>query len=126
MIKIDDFIKVEMAVGKILSVEKVENADKLLKLSVDFGISRKITVDEDGNEKIEEKKDIRQIISGIALYFEDYTILVNKKVMFVVNLEPRVIKGLESNGMILAVSNEEGEFSLLYPDQNIKEGTRAK
>lgn len=126
MIKIDDFIKVEMAVGKILSVEKVENADKLLKLSVDFGISKEIAVDEDGNEKIEEKKDIRQIISGIALYFEDYTILINKKVMFVVNLEPRVIKGLESNGMILAVSNEEGEFSLLYPDQNIKEGTRAK
>ncbi len=126
MININDFLKVEIAVGKILSVEKVENADKLLKLSADFGIIKKNTKDENGNEKEEEVRDIRQIISGIALYFEDYTVLVNKKVMFVVNLEPRIIKGLESNGMILAVSNEAGEFSLLYPDQNIKEGTRAK
>lgn len=126
MININDFLKVEIAVGKILSVEKVENADKLLKLSADFGIIKKNTKDENGNEKEEEVRDIRQIISGIAFYFEDYTVLVNKKVMFVVNLEPRIIKGLESNGMILAVSNEAGEFSLLYPDQNIKEGTRAK
>ncbi len=126
MIKIDDFVKVEMAVGKILSVEKVENRDKLLKLSVDFGINKKVSKDEKGNETVEEVRDIRQIVSGIALYFEDYSVLVNKKVMFVVNLEPRNIAGLESNGMILAVSNSEGEFSLLYPDQNIKEGTRAK
>lgn len=126
MISIDDFVKVEMAVGKILSVEKVENRDKLLKLSVDFGITKKILKDEEGNEIVEEVRDIRQIVSGIALYFEDYSVLVNKKVMFVVNLEPRNIAGLESNGMILAVSNSDGEFSLLYPDQNIKEGTRAK
>ena len=126
MINIDDFLKVEMAVGKILSVEKVENADKLLKLSVDFGIIKNTIKDEEGNEKVEEIRDIRQIVSGIAFYFKDYSVLVNKKVIFVVNLEPRVIKGLESNGMILAVSNQAGEFSLLYPDQAITEGTKAK
>lgn len=125
-ININDFAKVEMAVGKILSAEKVENSQKLLKLSVDFGVNKKIEKDEEGNEKEVTIEDVRQIVSGIATYFEDCSVLVNKKVMFVVNLEPRSILGLESNGMILAVSNDEGEFSLLYPDQNIKQGARAK
>lgn len=125
-ISIDEFAKVELAVGEILSVEKVENADKLLKLSVDFGEVKKIEKDEEGNEVENVSRDIRQIVSGIALYFEDYNVLVNKKVMFVVNLEPRTIKGLESNGMILAVSNASGEFSLLYPDQKVSAGLRAK
>lgn len=126
MIKIDDFLKVDIAVGKILTIEKVENRDKLLKLSVSFGQIKKIEKDEEGNEKEVVLEDIRQIVSGIAMYFEDYSQLVNKKVMFVTNLEPRTIAGLESNGMILAVSNEEGEFSLLYPDQNVPEGIKAK
>lgn len=125
-ISIDEFAKVELAVGEILSVEKVENADKLLKLSVDFGEVKKIEKDEEGNEVETILRDVRQIVSGIALYFEDYNVLVNKKVMFVVNLEPRTIKGLESNGMILAVSNASGEFSLLYPDQKVSSGLRAK
>ncbi len=125
-ISIDEFAKVELAVGEILSVEKVENADKLLKLSVDFGEIKNTEKDEEGNEVETISRDIRQIVSGIALYFEDYNVLVNKKVMFVVNLEPRTIKGLESNGMILAVSNNNGEFSLLYPDQKVSAGLRAK
>lgn len=125
-ISIDDFAKVELAVGEILSVEKVPEADKLLKLSVDFGEIKKIEKDEEGNDKETLTRDIRQIVSGIALYFEDYSVLVNKKVMFVVNLEPRTIRGLESNGMILAVSNSSGEFSLLYPDQKVSAGLRAK
>ncbi len=125
-ISIDEFAKVELAVGEILSVEKVENADKLLKLSVDFGEIKNTEKDEEGNEVETISRDIRQIVSGIALYFEDYKVLVNKKVMFVVNLEPRTIKGLESNGMILAVSNNSGDFSLLYPDQKVSAGLRAK
>lgn len=126
MINIDDFLKVELKVGKILTVEKVEDADKLLKLSVSFGEIKKVEKDEEGNEIEIVSEDIRQIVSGIALYFEDYSVLVNKKVMFVTNLAPRSIRGLESNGMILAVSSSDGSFSLLYPDQNIQEGIKAK
>jgi len=109
MITYDDFSKVEIRVGKILSVEKIPDTDKLLKLSVDFA---------EGSP--------RQIVSGISLYFPDPTILVNKKCMFVTNLEPRMIRGVESNGMLFAVSTEDGKFSLLEPGADIPEGTKAK
>jgi methionyl-tRNA synthetase len=109
MISIDDFKKVDIAVGAILSAEKVPDTDKLLKLSVDLG-----------------EATPRQILSGISEYFPDCSVLVGRKCMFVANLEPRIIRGLESQGMILAVSNDDGAFSLLTPDQSIPAGTRAK
>lgn len=109
MINIEDFKKIEMAVGKILSAEKVPDTDKLLKLSVDLG-----------------EENPRQIISGIALYFPEPDALVGKKCMFATNLEPRTIRGLESNGMIMAVSTDDGKFSLLAVDDIIPAGTRAK
>ena len=109
MINIDDFKKLEIKIGQVLSAEKIPDTDKLLKLEVDIN---------------EEKP--RQIISGIALYFPDITVLVGKKCMFVANLEPRVIRGLESQGMILAVSTKEGKFSLLEPRDEIPPGTSAK
>lgn len=107
-ISIDDFKKVEIKIGHILSVEKVENADKLLKLSVDFG-----------------EGEPRQIISGIALFFSDINALVGKKCAFATNLEPRTIKGLESNGMILAV-NGENFFSLLEVSVDVVPGSAIK
>jgi methionine--tRNA ligase beta chain len=120
MIDIEDFKKVEIVVGKILSAEKVPETDKLLKLSVDLGPSSiKTTEGEGGN-------DIRQIISGIALYFPDCSLLVRKKCMFVANLEPRMIRGLKSEGMILAVSTEDGQFSLLEPNETIPVGAKAR
>ena len=109
MINIDEFKKVEMVVGKILSAEKVPDTDKLLKLSVDLG---EVTP--------------RQIVSGISLFFPDCSSLVGKKCMFVANLEPRTIRGLESQGMILAVSTEDGKFSLLEPNDEIPVGAKAK
>lgn len=109
MISIEEFKKIEISVGEILSVEKVPDTDKLLKLSVDFA---------------EEKP--RQIVSGIAGFFSDINVLVGKKCMFVTNLEPRVIRGLESNGMLFAVSTEDGKFSLLEPNADIPKGTRAR
>ncbi len=109
IISIEDFKKIELKVGKILSAEKVPETDKLLQLSVDMG---------------EEKP--RQIISGISGYFPDHSVLVGKRCMFVANLEPRVIKGLESQGMILAVSTDDGNFSLLEPNDTIPVGTNAK
>jgi len=109
MISIEDFKKIDIAVGKILSAEKVPDTDKLLKLLVDLG-----------------EETPRQIVSGISLFFPDCSLLIGKKCMFVANLEPRVIRGLESNGMLFAVSGEDGEFSLLEPNDTIDVGTRAK
>ena len=114
-ISYDDFAKVEMKVGKILTVEPIPNSTKLLKLSVDFA--------EIGPDGIRVP---RTILSGIAKYFADPQILTGKKVMFVTNLEPRPLMGLESNGMILALSTDDGKFSLLEPNPEIPEGTKAK
>ncbi|MEK7060144.1 MAG: hypothetical protein AAB970_00790 [Patescibacteria group bacterium] len=116
IITLEDFKKVDIVVGKILSAEKVPETDKLLKLSVDLG---------------EETQ--RQIISGISLYFPDCSVLVGRKCMFVANLETRTIRGIESQGMILAISTEDvtpeggqGKFSLLEPNSEIPVGARAK
>ncbi len=109
MITYDDFAKVEIRAGKIISAEKIPDTDKLLKLMVDFA---------------EEKP--RQIVSGISTYFPDPAVLVGKTCMFVTNLEPRTIKGFESNGMLFALSTAEGNFSLLEPNSTIPVGTKAK
>ena len=109
MISYDDFTKIDIRAGKILSAEKIEGSEKLLKLMVDFA------------EEVP-----RQIVSGISKYFPDAQILVGKTAMFVTNLEPRMIFGFESNGMLFAVSTAEGAFSLLEPDETIPPGTRAK
>lgn len=108
-ISYDDFAKVEIKAGKILSAEKIPDTDKLLKLSVDFAEGAS-----------------RQIVSGISAYFPDPATLVGKTCMFVTNLEPRVIRGYESNGMIFALSTPEGVFSLLEPKEGIPAGTKAK
>ena len=108
-ISYDDFKKVEISAGKILSAEKIPETDKLLKLSVEFGESAP-----------------RQIVSGISTYFPDPAVLVGKTCMFVTNLEPRMIKGFESNGMLFALSTEGGAFSLLEPHESIPPGTKAK
>ena len=129
MINIEDFKKVELVVGKILSVEKVPDTDKLLKLEVDMGPAFA-----EGSSEAKEKRDIRQIVSGISLYYPDHSVLVGKKCMFVANLEPRMIRGLESQGMILAISTEDthstgsgqGKFSLLEPNDEIPVGTKAR
>jgi methionine--tRNA ligase beta chain len=109
MITIEDFLKVEIRAGKILSAEKIPDTDKLLKLTVDLA-----------------ELTHRQIVSGIAMYFPDPQVLVGKTCMFVTNLEPRIIKGYESNGMLFAVSTPEGQFSLLEPNNSIPPGTKAK
>ncbi len=114
MITYEEFKKVEIRAGKILSAEKIPDTDKLLKLSVDFGEK-----DEQGNAKP------RQIVSGISLHFPDAAVLVGKLCMFVTNLEPRTIKGHESNGMLFAVSDSSGNFSLLEPQSSIAPGSIA-
>ncbi len=127
MISFDDFKKVEMRIGKILSAEKIPETDKLLKLSVDFGQKTiRQTVLGSPQEVVEAVADTRQVVSGIAPYFEDISTLIGKKCLFATNLEPRKIKGFDSEAMIVAVANEEGGFSLLYPTDNTKEGALAR
>jgi methionyl-tRNA synthetase len=131
MITLEEFKKVDIVVGKILQAEKIPDADKLLKLSVDLGPKRFSSENLSAEHSAElnvlgDERDIRQIVSGISLYFPDCSVLVGKKCMFVANLEPRVIRGVESQGMILAVSALDGKFSLLEPNDEISVGTRAK
>jgi methionyl-tRNA synthetase len=108
-IPFDVFAQVELRVGEILSAEKVPETDRLLKLSVNLG------------EAVP-----RQIVSGIADYFPDLGALIQKKCIFVANLAPRNIKGLESNGMILAATAEDGTFTLVVPEQDVLPGTKLR
>ena len=94
-ISIDDFKKVEITIGEIISAEPIEGSDKLLKLKVNFGTEE------------------RQVLSGIAAYFPDSKELVGKRVAFATNLAPRTMMGLESQGMILASGGGDEPLSLL-------------
>ncbi len=105
MISIDDFSKIEVKVGTVLSAERVPETDKLLRLMVDLG-----------------EEAPRQIVSGIAPYVEDPESLVGKQLSFVANLEPRTIKGLESNGMLFAAGNGD-TFAFMVPDRPVPPGT---
>jgi methionyl-tRNA synthetase len=109
MVSIEDFGKVELCVGQIVAATIVPDTDKLLRLEVDVG---------------EEKP--RQIISGIAGYFPDPVALEGKQCIFATNLEPKVIRGLESQGMILAVTADEEQFSLVVPERPMPPGSRIR
>lgn len=108
MISYDDFKKVEIRAGKILAVEEVPETDKLLKLTVDFG---------------EEMP--RQIVSGIKHKVPDWQSIVGLTTTFVTNLEPRTIRGLESNGMLFALGDDK-HFSFLLPKSDLPPGSIAK
>ncbi len=122
MITYEEFKKIEVRAGKILSAEKIPNTDKLLRLTVDFAETKE-TVSEAGEKSVVPSP--RQIVSGISAYFPDPAVLVGRTCMFVTNLEPRMIKGFESNGMLFALSDDAGNFSILEPNSSIKPGTLA-
>lgn len=111
-IAFEDFAKLEIRIGKILTAEKIEGADRLLKLEVDFGPSAS-----SGSSK-------RQIVSGIAEFYKPED-LVGKLSPFIVNLESRIIKGVESQGMILAVGVGE-KAVLLKPFKKVPPGSIVK
>ncbi|PIR80404.1 MAG: hypothetical protein COU25_00140 [Candidatus Levybacteria bacterium CG10_big_fil_rev_8_21_14_0_10_35_13] len=110
-ITFEDFKKIEIRIGKVVECEKVEDADKLLKLTVDFGPSAG-----SGSSRIQ-----RQIISGIAQWYSPED-LKGKKLPFIVNLEPRKFRGHESQGMLVAMDTEDKSV-LLIPAEDVKEGT---
>lgn len=126
MISYEGFKKIEIKAGKILTAEKIPETDKLVKLSVDFGARKTEVKKEDGTIEIKEASDVRQIISGIALYFPEVLDLVGQTFMFVSNLEPRTIKGFESQGMILGLGGGEEPFALLKPSREVALGATAK
>ena len=105
-ITLDEFKKAELKVATVLSAENIEGSEKLLKLQVDLG---------------EEK---RQILSGIAKYYKPED-LVGKQIVVITNLEPRMMMGLESQGMVLAAGDSE-TISLLIPDKEIPGGSLIK
>jgi len=107
LVEYDEFMKTELAVAKVVTAEKVENADKLLKLTVDLGT------------------ETRQLVAGIALHYKPEE-LIGKQVVMVKNLKPAKIRGIISHGMILAAQTPEGGLALVQPEKPAQVGCRVK
>lgn len=104
MITFDDFKKLEVKIGKVKSVEKVPDADKLLKFIFDVG------------------SEERQIMAGMAEFFPDPSMLIGKEMPILMNIEPRNFRGNTSHGMIIA-ADVDGHPILLHPEKEIAPGS---
>jgi len=126
-IPFSDWEKIDLRVGRIVNVEDIENADKLYKLTVDLG-----------NEIGESKSEIsihsssgknpneRTVCAGIKMHYSKED-LIGKKIIIFANLAPRKLKGIESQGMILAaVSKDESQVVLLSPEKDIEVGAKIR
>jgi len=105
-INFEEFQKIDLRVGKIIEAEKIEGTDKLLKLKVDLG------------------EEERQLVAGIAKFYQPED-LIGKEIVVVANLEPKTLRGVESQGMLLA-ADVEGKPVLLKPDQEVPPGTKIR
>ena len=105
-INFEEFQKIDLRIGKITEAEKIEGTDKLLKLKVDLG------------------KEKRQLVAGIAKFYQPED-LVGKEIVVVANLEPKILRGIESQGMLLA-GDVKGKPVLLKPDQEVPPGTKIR
>lgn len=103
----EDFLKLDIRVGKVLDCQKVPKADKLLQFKIDDGLGG------------------RTIISGIAKHYNPED-LIGKQVCFVANLAPRKLKGVESQGMILSAEDADGKLVVIEPGQDVKPGSEVK
>lgn len=106
MITIEDFVKVELKIGKILEAKRVEGSNKLIVMRVDTG-------------------EERQIVAGIGKAYTPEE-LTGKSVVVVTNLQPAKLMGVESQGMLLAAADDEGKLSIITTDREIKEGSKVK
>lgn len=106
-ISYDDFAKLDIRVGTVIAAERVPDTDKLIKCTIDFGESGQ-----------------RTIVSGIAAWKTPEQ-LVGMQLPYVFNLAPKTLRGIESKGMLLALSDAEG-LALLVPERTVEKGTRAK
>jgi methionine--tRNA ligase beta chain len=105
MVSFEEFSKLDLRIAKIEEVEEIEGSDKLYKLTISLG---------------EEK---RTLVAGIKKYYKKEE-LIGKEIVVVANLEPRVIKGVTSQGMLLAAISKNGDVSLLVPDKEVEEGSK--
>jgi methionine--tRNA ligase beta chain len=103
MISFDDFKKLDIRIGRVTAAEKVQGADKLLKLEIDIGAEK------------------RQLVAGIAQDYKPDS-LIGKEIPVLLNLEPRTIRGVESHGMILAAVMD-GKAVLMHPDKEVPPGS---
>lgn len=106
-ISYDDFAKLDIRIGTVVAAERVPETDKLIKCTIDFG-----------------EMDERTIVSGVAAWKTPEE-LVGRQLPYIVNLAPRMLKGIESQGMLLALSDNAG-LALLVPERIVEKGTRAK
>lgn len=104
MINIEDFSKIELKIGKIESAERVVGSEKLIKMLVDIG-----------SEK-------RQVLAGIGKAYEP-DVLVGREIVVIANLEPRMMMGMESQGMLLAATNEDGLPVFITPEKEVPPGS---
>lgn len=107
MITIEDFSRIELRVATVLSAEAHPNADRLVVLKIDLG----------GEQ--------RQLVAGIRKHYEPAE-LVGKRIVVVANLQPATLRGVESQGMLLAASDEEGRLALVTPEKEVGIGARVK
>ena len=106
-ISFDDFAKLDIRAGKIIAAEKVAKTKKLMKLTIDTGI------------------DTRTVVSGIAEYYTPEEV-IGQQVSILVNLEPKALKGIESQGMILMAENADGSLAFVRPDKEVKNGSEIR
>jgi len=121
MINFDDFQKLDIRIGTILKAEKVEGADKLLKLKVDLGPSTTLGASSSNSSGQAEQ---RTIVAGIAESYKPQ-LLIGKQLPILTNLEPRIIRGIESQGMILAAVVGE-KAVILKPAKKVPSGTKVR
>ena len=123
MISFEDFKKLDLRIAKIIKAEKVESSEKLVKLRIDLGNDDPSTSRSTLriSDPMGSGQGERQIVAGIGKAYsaED---LVGKQIVVVANLEPRFLMGLESQGMLLATSGENGPI-LLIPDKEVESGS---
>ncbi len=112
MISFDEFKKVELRVGKVVTAERVEGSEKLLKLQVDIG-----------EKDAADLPAVRQILAGVGKVYAPEE-MVGREIVIAANLEPRMMMGLESQGMLLAA--DDGSPVLLRPDREVPPGSEVR
>jgi len=127
IVSFSDWEKIDLRVGQIVKVEDIEGADKLYKLTVDvgdFGKHRSVYPKEGLDPKL-RNAGVRIVCAGLKQYY-DKNDLLNKRIILFVNLTPRKMKGIESEGMILAADDDKGNVVLISPEDEIELGSKVR
>lgn len=128
MITFDEFKKAELKVATIEAAERVEGSEKLIKLQLDLGVvssAPAVQAPAEGEEQVpapEPVREKRQIVAGIGKRYAPEE-LIGKQIVIVANLAPRALMGIESHGMLLAASDDDG-LALVTPDRNVTPGAQ--